>query len=311
MALELGSLLSFVDEQREPLIGKAVLSAKTSKLLNLQTGVKGTTALNLLTNTTVFGNGAVCGWDEAGETTLSQRKLTVGAIKVNKSFCDKKMFQYWMGYKVKVAAGAKTLPFEDDFITAELASISQALEIAIWQGDVDSMNVNLNKFDGLIKLIDADTNVIPTVNTGITSITTNNVLQIIDSVFLNIPFEILDRPTTVIMVGADVFRLAIVALRNADLYHYKETLDGNMEVIIPGTSTKVIGVNGLNGTNRIFAFDANEVFYGTDLANDEEKFEFWYSQDNREFRLAVEFVAGVQYAYGDHIVEFHVEGGGE
>ena len=46
----------------------------------------------------------------------------------------------------------------------------------------------------------------------------------------------------------------------------------------------------------------SNLFYATDLQGDEEKFELWYSQDNREFRLAIEFIAGVQYAFGDEIV---------
>jgi hypothetical protein len=60
----------------------------------------------------------------------------------------------------------------------------------------------------------------------------------------------------------------------------------------------------LVGTDRVFAADfENNVFYGTDLEGDEEKFELWYSQDNREFRLAVEFNAGVQVAYPNQVVK--------
>ena len=38
------------------------------------------------------------------------------------------------------------------------------------------------------------------------------------------------------------------------------------------------------------------------MMNDEEKFELWYSQDFREFRLAIEFNAGVQVAFPDEVV---------
>ena len=44
------------------------------------------------------------------------------------------------------------------------------------------------------------------------------------------------------------------------------------------------------------------MFYGTDLENGEELFDIWYSKDNREFRLAIEFTAGVQVAFQDEIV---------
>jgi hypothetical protein len=44
------------------------------------------------------------------------------------------------------------------------------------------------------------------------------------------------------------------------------------------------------------------MFYGTDLAGDEEVYKLWYSEDNREFRLVIEFIGGVQVAYPDQIV---------
>jgi len=33
------------------------------------------------------------------------------------------------------------------------------------------------------------------------------------------------------------------------------------------------------------------------MRGDEEMFDLWYSQDNREFRLAIEFTAGTQIAF--------------
>lgn len=73
-------------------------------------------------------------------------------------------------------------------------------------------------------------------------------------------------------------------------------------VLIPGTDVRVLPVGGLDSTDKIYASYRENFVYGTDMAGDEEKFEFWYSQDNREFRLAIEFTAGVQVAYPDLIV---------
>jgi len=313
MALNLQSLTAFVDEQRLPLIKRSVLTAKTAKMLNLQTGVKGTSALNLLETTVVFGDGTTCGWDEAGVSKLSQRKLEVGQIKINKEFCDKDMLKYWMGYDVKVAAGQKTLPFEEDFVGDVIDRVSETLEKAIWTGDKDSLNENLNKFDGLIKIIDATIDpstslgAIQAVNTGIdnsTGITASNVITVVDNVFKAIPAELLDKEGVVIVAGADTFRKYVVALRSANLFHYSYDMNAGMELTIPGTMIKLMAVNGLNGTDRLFAFHKDNVFFGTDLEGDNEKFEFWYSQDKRVFMLAIEFAAGVQVAFPNQIVSF-------
>ena len=110
MAINTQSLTTYVDEQRLPLLRNAVLGARSAYHFYLMTGVKGATALNQLTTNVSFGDGSACGWNEAGTSTLSQRTLVPGAIKVNMSFCDKQLLKTWMNYEVRVAAGQKTLP---------------------------------------------------------------------------------------------------------------------------------------------------------------------------------------------------------
>ena len=76
-----------------------------------------------------------------------------------------------------------------------------------------------------------------------------------------------------------------------------------MSIVIPGTSTRIYGVPGLNGTKKIVAGDLKgNFFYGTDLDGDQEVFDLWYSKDNQEFRLAIKFNAGVQVAFPDQVV---------
>ena len=94
-----------------------------------------------------------------------------------------------------------------------------------------------------------------------------------------------------------------MALASANLYNYKPEVGAEMELVIPGTSTKVYGLAGLNGTKTIIAGVLNEnIFYGVDMEGDEETFDLWYSKDNQEFRLAINFAAGVQVAFPDQVV---------
>ena len=147
------SLPQYVEEKRLPLIAEAVLGAKSAKLFTLQTDIKHAAALNLLSTDVAFGDGSSCGWNEAGSTSLTQRILTVGNIKVNMSFCDRDMLAKWMGYEVKVAAGNESLPFEEEFTAEVIKSINEAVEKAIYQGDTASTNPNLKAFDGLVKIL--------------------------------------------------------------------------------------------------------------------------------------------------------------
>ena len=74
--------------------------------------------------------------------------------------------------------------------------------------------------------------------------------------------------------------------------------------MIPGTNVKLIGVGGLSGTNRMFAARLSNFFVGTDLANEEEEYRFWYSQVNDEVRFRATMKYGVQIAFPDQLVQF-------
>ena len=293
--INVSSLTQYVDEQRLPLIRKAVLAPKSADLFNLQTGVKSKAALNILTTSVVFGDGAACGWNPNGTNTLSQREIEVGKVKVNMNFCDRTLLDYWAGYEVKVAAGKEALPFEEAFVADILAHVNEEVEKAIWQGDKEGSG-NLTIFDGLLKILNAEGDVIKKA-----AVSGNNVAQEVYDAYASIPLEILH--TASIVCGEDTFRAYIGELNSANLYHYDPKVDEGMSIVIPGTSTRIYGVPGLNGTKKIVAGDLKgNFFYGTDLEGDQEVFDLWYSKDNQEFRLAIKFNAGVQVAFPDQVV---------
>ena len=294
----MSSLTPYIEQNRLPLIAKAVLKSKSAGLFNLQTGIKTNAMLNLLSTDIKFGEGLACGWSESGSQTLSQREIKTGAVKVNMAYCEKEFLKYWTQYAVRVAAGQKTLPFEEEFINEVIKNVNAKVETAIWQGDTDSSDVNLNKVDGLLKILGNEASVVKATISG--TATPEGVYSDVMAVYNAIPVEAVEGAS--ILVGADKFRLFVQKLVADNLYHYNVEAPVD-EVVIPGTNVKVIAVNGLNGTGKIVAgqLDKN-FFYGCDMADDQEKFEFWYSQDNREFRLDIEFNFGVQVAYPDMVV---------
>jgi hypothetical protein len=117
----------------------------------------------------------------------------------------------------------------------------------------------------------------------------------------------LDKDDLVILVNMPMYNQFIQDMVNANLYHYNPG-NGENEYLLPGTNIKVIGVNGLNGAfgpngDQWFAIGTtlSNLFYGVNMEDGDEIFDLWYSKDNREFRLAIEFVAGVAYAWPDEI----------
>ena len=302
--MTLSGLTAYVEEQKMPLIGKAVAGGDSAKLFRLQTGLKpgSKAAINLLDTTIVFADGNTCGFSAAGSDEFTQRLIEVGAIKINKEYCDKELRKYWTGYEVTTAAtrGEDAMPFEQYFLGEVEKQIIAANEKAIWQGDTDSLDANLNKFDGLIKIAaeaSGSTGVI------VPSASAATVSEAVVEVIKSIPVAVLDSAK--IVMGADDFTALALELSDKNLFHYTPELQPTMEFTYPGTMLTVKAVNGLNGTNRIFAADfANNVFLGTDLENDSEVFKLYFSEDADAYRLKVEYGLGVQIARPAEVVAY-------
>lgn len=294
MALDLNSLPLYVEQRRLPLIKEAVLKAKSASLFNLQTDIKTSAAVNLVSVAPVIQDGG-CGWNDAGTAKLSQRIIETGLMKINQSFCERDFLKYWTGYEVKVGVGQENLPFEEYFTSLIVDEVKASIEKMIWQGDKDSEDANLNKFDGLNKILNSATGVIkPTIASG------TSAYEAIKAVYMAIPEKVLDK--AVILCGADTFRAYMQEMVEKNFYHYSADGYPTEEFVMPGTNTKVIAVNGLNGTGVIVASKLENLFYGCDMMNDAETFDMWYSKDFREFRLAIQFNAGVQVAFPDEVV---------
>lgn len=290
MAMNLDSISNYVDERRLPLITESVLKGKTASLINQQLGVKWKAAVNVVNLNPTLQDGSECGWNDAGNAEISQRVITAPLIKVNQSFCHKDFMKSWLGYETKVGAGSEVMPFEEYFTTQIVDNVKAANEKLIWQGDTDSEDATLKLTDGLLKVMGDDV---------VTAATATSAYTAIQNVYLAIPEKVLDK--AVIFVGADTYRKFIQEMVAKNLYHYSAD-NTNQEFIYPATNTKVIAVNGLNGTKKIVAANPANLFVGTDMMEDAEKFDFYFSKDNDEFRLKINYTLGTQVAFPDEIV---------
>lgn len=293
MAINVTALNNYVEEKRLPLIAKSFLRGKTIDLIQIETGVLQDTALNLVSASVTFGDGASCGWNATDGIALSQRLLKPTFLKVNQVFCDKDLLKKWASYEVKLAAGREQLPFEEKFMEEIANAINESIEKLVWQGD----SSNDNEPDGFLKILE-------TVGSGVVSTTWTagtTAYNKIKAVYNAIPANIIDKEDTVIFVGEETYREFIQNLVAANLYHFSPDYKAG-EYMVPGTSVRVIAVNGLNGTGKIVAGRLSNFFYGVGAEDDKDTFDFWYSKDNREFRLAAYFAIAVQIAYPNEIV---------
>jgi len=317
MALSFTGLSSYTKQLVQPLLTSAVIGAKTQKLIMdngiVLTGVKGPTALPIMDTDAVFATQS-CTFDASGTTSFSQRTLVPGKIKIEEKICPKDLEAY---YTMEALRAGST--YEDfgnaDFAAAYLAKknarIAAQLETAIWQGDSGSGTANLNKFNGLQKLIAAGSPIDANASgyTGITgsavaTVTASNVVACTEGIYKAIPAEVMAKGDVRIFVGYDWFRLLVLAYRALNLFSYNPQ-DANFEgFILPGTNVKVEPVNGLNGTGDAYAISLSNMALGVDLEAEETNYRLWYSLDNNDIRFRAEFKVGVDVSFTSECVKF-------
>jgi len=302
-------LTTYTEQQRLPLITKAVFSARTASLFTKQVGIKSAATLNLMDTDAAFQTGTACGWNVAGAasgtTTFTQRTITVAPLKIQEALCPRSLEQYWMQSQLTAGSNYDGVPFEQAFAEQKALRIAEALENAIWSGST--------LVTGLLTILNAASGSTVSGNTAAVSasvgITTSNAISIFDNIYNRIPQAILTRNDLVIFCGWDTFRTLIGAFKSTASVMYNQVdLQGlaDGDIIYPGTNVRVVAVPGLLGYNRLVCSYLGNFFVGSDLLADEEQFSIWHSIDNDEVRFQVALKFGTNIAYPDLVVDWRL-----
>jgi len=299
MSLDLSGLSAYTDENKMDLIRASLFGSVTLGMISVQPGIKSSAAINILSSTPLWAAGA-CGFSAAGSTALTQKTLSVSAIKKNESICVDDLEAYYIQSKMKPGSYNEQIPFEQMYAEELSGQTAKMLEVLTWQGDTLGAG-NLVFADGLIKLIDADGDVV----TGTAkAMDAANIVAAVDEMVAAIPADVIASDDLTLFMGYAEYRIYAAALRDANLFAYTgaENQGGDFTQSVPGTNVKVVGVGGLNGLGRMFLAEASNLFAGTDLLDDSEQFRIFYSEDNDEVRVIQKMKIGFNFAFGARIV---------
>jgi len=118
-----------------------------------------------------------------------------------------------------------------------------------------------------------------------------NALEVADTYIQNLPDALKFTPTVLFLNRGD-YQSLILALRNANFFSY--TVEGQTEmpgaVMIPATN--VLAVSSEIGTGRALLTYGQNLALGTDLLEDSANAEAWYSQDNKQYRISMQWRIG-------------------
>jgi hypothetical protein len=315
MALDFGIISDYIDEQNFELATAALIGGRTAGFLTPQVGVKGETKINKMDVDVTMKDGSGCSFDVTGDNDINFSQETIDAkqVKINMEFCPKDLNAYYWRTQMPAGTHQEALPFEAQFANYLVAKVQDELEKVIWQGDATSGVGNLGMFDGL--LIDAanftDCNgTSGSFGTALTtSINVGNVLEAVERIYVESPSAAVAQDDFRVYLGVDKFRALVSAIMNGQggpsLFATNLATNGSVDradvdplrIILPGTNMEIVGVGGLDGLDKVVGFSSSNAFLGMDLEADSTNIESWYSQDDRKFRVAMEWTMGTGIAY--------------
>ena len=289
------ALQNYVNEQNLDIIKDSLSGSKTIKLFkaNIQVGIKNAEALNIMNIDPLLQDDSVgSSTDSGSEAKFEQRIITVAPI-ASRIFLDPKVLnKKWMNTQILAGSKDDSVVFEKEIVDQVTERIVEKNETLLWMGNTASGNNDLNRFDGYVKLIDAETGT--TVVTAAT-FTTANALSLIDNMFVGLNKRMTNQPDMAFLMGWDYFKIYTQSLKAANLFHYgAESSDG--EITIPGTKIKIYALEGLDGSKRVYADRISNYYIGTDMLGEEETVSVDFLPEKEKIKMKVAYKLGVQIA---------------
>lgn len=270
---------------------------------NLMTGVKSSETINIV-NTRGIWQSQACSLNPSGSTTFTQRTVTIGKPKIDLSFCERDLEPKFLQKKMIKGGNYDALTYINEIKADILQNIKADQRAAIWQGDTTVWQDYLNKFDGLVKLIGAAT--IGGTYSGTTWSEANSRTAVKGLAALVVADTSVYHggETTAKAYMSPAMAFAYRSKLIADnLYHIDPT-NPKQTLFLEGTTIPVVEDAGLTGLNYIYVIEDENLHGATDLENEEEKFEFWFSKDDQKIYFHTEWKFGINFAFPTRIYRY-------
>lgn len=288
---------NYLDEMREELLGKIVLEGKTIDWAYLIPGVKNRISLNGIGDIAEVAD-AKCGWETTDGIEFTQKELVVFPKEIKNDICPKDLEKTYLGMYMK---SNKEIPFVQVIAEQYVKVAKNAVEKLIWQGDGNAMKGIYTEADGDNDVVDA--------SADIDSLSPFTWIGAVNAMIAKTPAEVLERTDGVLVMGYADFMAYVQELQATANMTVSFNDPSNMSFYIPGTNIlcrATAGLDGLaaptKGKNMILTYEEN-ICVGTDMMNDEEVFDIWYSRDNDTVRVNVQFKIGSTYRWPDFVVK--------
>lgn len=285
--LNVDGIKGYINANKDVIVSKIVALADSTKYLQVQNGVTTDTTIHGLITELTIQDGKSCGFTAAGEQAITERKLEPAYLKVNQEYCPKDFLNTYKHYETQVAMGKSALPLEEALVADVLKAVGNKNEQLIWSGSKDGGDM----IDGLTTLIKADSGV--------------NKQTVEGSVYEKVKalYKMATDKRMVAVMSAPKYRELVMELVEKNLFHYNTEEGNEMVLTLPGTNFKVYGIDGIKADDAyIYGLIWEETFVGMDNADDAAMFDLFWSEDDRVYKLVIEWALAVNYMFSESII---------
>lgn len=299
MAFNTTGIGTWVNENTQTLISKAILELESTKYFTVMPGIKYKEQIKKLSVESPLV-AASCGTPTTtGTTSLTDKDISVVGFQTYEELCPSDLESTSLQLSMK-SGWNEDMPFEAQYADLKVKEIQKQIETKLWSAS----EAATNGIDGLVYLFDNDSAVIDrTFVWSATTWTSSDYMGEIFGMVNSLPAEVQALDNLTIFLGKEVSRKMVQQFVITGNYHIDFTAEnGNAPWLFPGTNVMIVPVNGLNSTNKVVLVPADNLIYATDLMNGEEKFKMWWSEDDQYVKFLSHFKIGVEYYYGDYVV---------
>ena len=288
------SLPDYVENNRELISQQIAFGTPTVKRVTPM-NAKYKAAINMLSLSGSFQNGKGCATEYNSTATLTDREITTAILERKFRICPDTLIGKWPEYLVRIPADKRdSLPFEAFLVAEIITSVNDELETLIWQGKTSTYS-GTDLINGYLVLAENDATVI-----DVTIAAGTSAWKAIKAVIAAVPAA-LRKKSVKVFVGPEVFTALAFELVDANLYHFAPE-DDVESLRVPGTNVEVINTPGLAESDRIYASILDNMFYGTDDIDAQNRVKVGYNDEKGYFWANVRFNAGVNHAIGKWVV---------
>lgn len=302
MSYSVGTLPAYVKQPAKPLIYAKLFNViPTLQYCNEQTGIKSSEAIQLLSST-AFWQSQACSFSASGTDTITQRTIVVGKPMVQKKWCERDLEAKYTQQALKAGGSYTSLAYNTEIIENTMQDIQKNFEQALWQGVLGSGTHNLGHFDGFNTIIAGATIGGTFSGTSWSKANSRTVMTGLADLVIADTDVWRDGGTNIkFFCSPSVAQAYRSKLVTDNIYHITGVEN---KLTVEGTDIEIVSVPGLAGLNYIYAIEPENMYFGTDMSGEAEKFKVWYSEDNMEMRFHTEFKAGVQIAFPSRVYKY-------